>query len=65
MVIPLLCEFNSGGFDNKVRCTKGGRVVWTECTSSHWGEPPTCILIEPDNSKEACARRLEYLKGEA
>ena len=60
--IPAFCEHNAGEFFGKVKCIRGGHVVWTECTSEHWGEPPRCFLVEPDNSPEACARRLNYIR---
>lgn len=63
MIIPALCQHNSGSLDHHVRCTKDGRVVWTDCTSWHWGEYPRCSYTEPDNSPEACRARLNYLRN--
>lgn len=60
--IPEFCEHNAGGFDSHVRCMRSGHVVWTECTSWHFGESPRCSFVEPDNSERACRRRLEHLE---
>lgn len=44
-------------------CTKDGREVYTQCSTGLWGEPPRCTLREPDNSPEACARRLAWAEA--
>lgn len=37
--------------------------VWTACGMPLCGELAGCAYDEPDNGKEACARRLEWLKA--
>ena len=64
-VIPSLCEHNQGEFFGKTKCMRNGHLVWTECTKEHWGETPRCSFLEPDNSPEACERRLGWIKEEA
>ena len=49
----------------KTLCGKDGRETFVECQASHWGEPPRCAWEEPDNSPEACVRRLEWDGGDA
>lgn len=34
---------------------------YTSCGESHFGEPPMCSFEEPDNSEEACRKRLEWI----
>lgn len=48
---------------DRVLCTRNGKV-WTNCRASLCGEPPMCAYDEPDNSPEAVARRLEWMKHE-
>lgn len=40
------------------------RSCYTSCGHSKYGEPPLCAFEEPDNSPQACRRRLEWMKGE-
>ena len=44
-------------------CIKHGHPVYVECERPAFGEPPKCSWEEPDNSPEACTRRLDWLKG--
>ena len=61
---PLACQHAEPRPEiDKTICRKDGREVWTECHKGHWGEPPTCAWEEPDNSPEAVARRLEWMKN--
>ena len=46
----------------RVLCHKDGRNTFTNCTESVCGEPPMCAWEEPDNSKEAKSRRLEWMR---
>lgn len=61
LVIPLACQHASEGFGNHTFCKL--HRTWVECQTSHWGEPPMCAYVEPDNSDEAMAARLEWVKG--
>lgn len=36
--------------------------TFVSCGIGHFGEPPTCSYEEPDNSPEAVARRLEWMR---
>lgn len=36
--------------------------TFVHCGVGHFGEPPTCSYEEPDNSTEAVARRLEWMR---
>lgn len=38
---------------------------YTSCGRGHFGEPPKCSFEEPDNSPQACARRLGWIRGRA
>lgn len=40
----------------------GGSGVWVNCQTSCFGEPPCCRLMEPDNSDEARARRVAWMR---
>lgn len=35
--------------------------AWTNCGTSQCGETVGCVYVEPDNSPEACRRRLAWL----
>ena len=47
---------------DRTLCRKDGRKLWVECNRPHWGEPPTCADVLPDNSPEAVARRMEWMR---
>lgn len=49
-----------GKVKGKVYC--GLHDAWVECQSSHWGEPSMCAWDEPDNSDEARARRVAWMR---
>lgn len=56
---PLTCIFaKRGTLQGKTFCSLHN--TWTECGEEHWGEPPMCAYDEPDNSPEACARRIAW-----
>lgn len=46
----------------RVLCHKDGKEIYTNCTEGLCGEPPRCAWEEPDNSPEAVARRLKWIK---
>lgn len=59
---PLRCPHvtERGVIEGKVYC--GLHDAWVECQEGHWGEPPRCALDEPDNSDEAKARRVAWMR---
>lgn len=59
---PLRCPHvtERGVIEGKVYC--GLHDAWVECQESHWGEPPRCAWDEPDNSDEAKARRVAWVR---
>lgn len=62
-VDPLTCIFaGPKRVDNHIFCA--AHECWTECQTSHWGEPPMCAYNEPDNSPEACERRKAWRNDE-
>jgi hypothetical protein len=48
---------------DRMRCTKSGALVYTDCHKGIAGDPPKCAYEEIDNSDEAVARRLEWMEG--
>lgn len=62
MVDPLACIFASPTerVDDHVLCVEHNCFVDCQCT--HWGEPPMCAYEEPDNSDEAKARRVAWMR---
>ena len=59
---PLSCEHRHYNETiNRVWCSKGAGV-WTACGLPFCGELAGCAYEEPDNSPEACQRRLEWLR---
>ncbi len=60
---PLECPYDTGErFENHLVCNRNGHRVWVNCQTSVCGEPPMCVWEEPDNSPEAKARRVEWMK---
>ena len=57
---PLTCPHTGARVDDHVLCMERG--TWVECQTSHWGEPPMCAYEEPDNSDEAKARRVKWIR---
>lgn len=56
-----ICEHRHWREDIKrVWCSK--HEAWTLCHVFLWGEEVGCAWDEPDNSPEACKRRVEWLK---
>lgn len=50
--------------DGHVYCNLHGEV-YTNCQTSVAGDPPHCVYEPHDNSKEAMARRKEWLRANA
>ena len=60
--LPLVCEHRHWvPAIDRVWCDKGAGV-WTMCGTLLCGEIVGCAYDEPDNSPEACARRVEWLR---
>lgn len=59
---PLTCKFASPAerIDGHVLCVEHNCFV--ECQTPHWGEPPMCAYEEPDNSDEAKAWRVAWMR---
>ena len=47
---------------DRTLCTKGGRETWVACHRGICGEPPMCVDAPLDNSPQAVARRLEWMR---
>lgn len=62
---PLACEHRHlSETINRVWCSKGAGF-WTTCGLPFCGELAGCAYEEPDNSPEACQRRLVWLRTHA
>lgn len=60
---PMTCGHAARSLDDgRVLCALHGEV-WTNCRESVCGEEPQCAWEPADNSREAVARRLEWMKG--
>lgn len=58
---PMTCEHRQSVPEiGRVWCGLHG--VWTACGMPICGEIAGCAYDEPDNSQEACARRLQWLR---
>ena len=60
---PLTCQHRQyvESIDRTI-CRKDGRITYTTCHRGLCGEKPHCVWDEPDNSPEAMARRLEWMR---
>jgi hypothetical protein len=47
---------------DRVACTKTSGIIWVGCHAGLCGDAPHCIYDPLDNSDEACARRLAWMK---
>lgn len=61
---PLICEhWHKPFYEGSLNCcTKTGDIVVTGCDRSLCGEPPHCVYEPKDNSPEARARRVQWMK---
>jgi hypothetical protein len=57
---PLACQHVGQRDGQHNWCSRG--EFWTSCTVGHFGEKPRCALDPPDNSPQACARRVAWFK---
>ena len=48
---------------DRMLCVKSGTPVYTNCNRSVAGDPPRCVYEPLDNSDEAVARRMRWMKG--
>lgn len=63
LLVPSTCQHREDVPSiGRVLCHKDGMEIYTNCTSGLCGEPPRCVWDEPDNSPEAVARRLKWVK---
>ena len=61
---PRNCPHKTGmRVGDHYECAYGGRPVWVNCGTSFCGEPPICRFAPLDNSHEAMARRVEWLRA--
>lgn len=63
LIDPLTCHHRQyvEGIDQSI-CLRNGGKTYVTCHKPFCGEPPHCSWDEPDNSPEAKARRLEWMK---
>ena len=64
MLTPETCQYREDVTNiDRVLCHRNGTDTYVECHKSFCGEPPHCSWDEPDNSPDACAKRLEWMKN--
>jgi hypothetical protein len=60
---PLTCPYRTGKtVGEHCECTYSGKSVWVSCSVSICGEPPVCSYAPVDNSPEAMARRVGWMR---
>jgi hypothetical protein len=59
---PITCPHRGGFAIAGVSRCWAHEGTFTNCTKSICGQPPTCCYTPLDNSAEAKARRLEWMK---
>lgn len=64
LLVPSTCQHREDVPSiDKAICHRDGKETYTTCHKGICGDPPQCVWDEPDNSPEAVARRLEWMKG--
>lgn len=56
------CQYHGGKLCGRDICKRNGGRVCVICSVGLFGDAPRCAWVEPDNSKEACARRVAWAK---
>lgn len=56
------CVHHGGTSCGRDICKRNGGKVFTVCSVGVFGEAPRCAWEDPDNGKDACARRLRWAK---